>query len=327
MRQQTRKRADPKFSANEVAEFEYCPLVWWYERFEPVMEQDNEALFAEMVAIEDEYGSEAPNLPDYQFLERLLVQRGATFDNNQEATYHNEEDDDSGEGDEPAMATRPSNPLLRWGTKAVALLVGALLLITLAFALHIQPPILRNGMLAVGLLLALIAFALLLLISNERRSQQQRLTQEHHQELGLPPGKLVYENVDKKGVEISSDQCPLTGKPDYIVTLEDGRMVPLAQNKSVRDATKPYNNHEVLIAAYCLILEDYAEVAPTHGIMRYADREFVVDYTPTLRKRVLRRIKEMQECSTTQAPPIARQKVTKCRSCVFQPICDIGRDK
>ncbi|HEX4208260.1 MAG TPA: Dna2/Cas4 domain-containing protein [Ktedonobacteraceae bacterium] len=327
MQQRTHKRKNPAFSANEVAEFEYCPLVWWYEQFDPLMEQDNEALFAEMVAIEDEYGSEAPNLPDYQFIERLLVQRGATFDQNQETTYHDEEDADTEESDEPAAATRELSPLLRWGTKAVALLIVALLLITLAFALHIQPAILRNGMLAVGLLLALIAFALLLLIINEQRSQRQRQIKAYHQELGLPPGKLVYENVNKKGEAISSDQCPLTGKPDYIVTLDDGRMVPLVQNRSVHDAIKPYNNHEVLIAAYCLILEDYAQVAPTHGIMRYADREFIVDYTPTLRKRVLRRIKEMQQCSATQAPPLARQKITKCRSCTFQPICDIGRDK
>lgn len=329
MQGQTHQQTQFLFNASEVAEFEYCPLVWWYEQFDPIMEVDNEALFAAMVDIENEYGEEAPSLPDYQVIERLLVHRGATLTVQPRATGDewNDYNAQTLKQEEIAEENTPRTPLLRWGVISGLLLIVALSLIATALFLHIQPVLLSNIALVVGLGLALFALAMLLLIINERHSQRQRFIEERHQDLGLPPGKLVYENVDDTGEAIISDQSPLAGKPDYIVELADGRMVPVEQNLTVHDETKVYPNHEVLVAAYCLILEDYSQAEPTHGIMRYADREFIVEYTPTLRKRVLRRLKEMQQCDETQAPQIKTQKAAKCRACVFQPVCEIGRDK
>ena len=114
--------------------------------------------------------------------------------------------------------------------------------------------------------------------------------------------------------------CPL-------VQLPDGRPVPIELKLNVQDASAPYSNHEVQVAAYCLILEDYFEQAPTHGILRYADREFTVEYTPALRKKVIRLLAEMARCSEKEPPPLTKQRATKCRSCVFQPMCPVGRDK
>jgi CRISPR-associated exonuclease Cas4 len=76
-----------------------------------------------------------------------------------------------------------------------------------------------------------------------------------------------------------------------------------------------------------LILEDYSEVPPTHGILRYANRDFTIDYTPTLRKKVLRLISEMGGYDEQRRPQLARQKVTKCKACTFQPICPVGQGK
>jgi CRISPR-associated exonuclease Cas4 len=76
-----------------------------------------------------------------------------------------------------------------------------------------------------------------------------------------------------------------------------------------------------------LILEDYSEAPPTHGILRYADRDFTIEYTATLRKKVIRLLSEMESCNEQQRPQLARQKVTKCRACTFQPICPVGQGK
>src|SRR6266699_2630693 len=40
------------FSASEVAEFEYCSLKWWHDRFEPAAQTDTEELFARLVELE-----------------------------------------------------------------------------------------------------------------------------------------------------------------------------------------------------------------------------------------------------------------------------------
>ena len=182
-------------------------------------------------------------------------------------------------------------------------------------------------LLPIGLGLLLVALALIILLLNERRYQQQRLISERHRALGLPEGKLVYEDADGQGEPLSSSAYPLAGKPDYIVQLPDGRPVPVELKLNVQNATMPYSNHAVQLGAYCLILEDYFEQPPTHGILRYADREFTIEYTPSLRKKVIKLLTEMERCSQQQPPPLTKQRAAKCRACTFRPICPVGRNK
>jgi CRISPR-associated exonuclease Cas4 len=182
-------------------------------------------------------------------------------------------------------------------------------------------------LLPIGLGLLFIALALLLLLLNERRYQRRRLMTERQRALGLPEGELVYEDADGQGETLSSSAYPLIGKPDYVVKLPDGRPVPVELKLNVHNATVPYSNHMIQVGAYCLILEDYFEQPPTHGILRYADCEFTVEYTPALRKKVIKLLTEMERCSEQQPPPLAKQRAAKCRACTFQPICSVGRNK
>ncbi|HLJ32733.1 MAG TPA: hypothetical protein VKU38_03735, partial [Ktedonobacteraceae bacterium] len=145
-----------------------------------------------------------------------------------------------------------------------------------------------NILLSIGLALLFIALALVILLLNERRYQRERLIMERHRALGLPKGELVYEDADGAGETLSSTAYPLVGKPDYVVQTPDGRPIPVELKLNVHDASMPYENHKVQVAAYCLILEDYFEQPPTHGILRYADNEFTIEYTPALRKKVIR---------------------------------------
>lgn len=182
-------------------------------------------------------------------------------------------------------------------------------------------------LLSLGLILFILAAVPGVLLWNERHIQRTRLLIEHKRVLGLPDGKLVYEDADGLGEPLSSSEYPLVGKPDYVVQLADGRPVPIELKLNVHDATAPYHNHQVQIAAYCLILEDYFTQPPTHGILRYADREFTIEYTPAMRKKVIRLLTQMALCSTQEPPPLARQRVAKCHVCAFQPVCPVGREK
>ena len=79
------------FTASEVAQFEYCPLVWWHEQFEPLAQADNEELFARMVELEYEHGVQATTLPEYQMIEQLLLRRGAFEEGRQQHLDHADE--------------------------------------------------------------------------------------------------------------------------------------------------------------------------------------------------------------------------------------------
>src|SRR5438445_13821222 len=112
------------FRASEVAEFEYCPLVWWYERFEPLAQADTEELFARLVELEHEHGAQAPNLPEYQVVEQLLLRQGA-FDEGQR--QHREHAEAVEEAEEAVRGSTPATGR----TRLLALVAVALLLLAL----------------------------------------------------------------------------------------------------------------------------------------------------------------------------------------------------
>lgn len=124
------------FTASEVAEFEYCPLAWWHEQFEPWAHAEDEELFARLVELEDEHGAQAPGLPEYRLIEGLLLRRGAFDQGQRQHQEHAEAVEDIEE--EIALEIRPGaqgrgRVLL---IAAVALGALALLLLVLALLLH-----------------------------------------------------------------------------------------------------------------------------------------------------------------------------------------------
>ncbi len=122
------------FTASEVAEFEYCPLVWWHEQYEPWAQADSEELFARMVELEHENGAQAPALPEYQMIEQLLVRQGAFDEGKQQHLDHAEEVEEVQEERiaVPAASIYRSKLIL-----LVLVLVGiAVLLIIAAIFLH-----------------------------------------------------------------------------------------------------------------------------------------------------------------------------------------------
>lgn len=128
---QTKQRL---FTASEVAEFEYCPLVWWHEQFEPLAQMDSEELFAHLVELEHEHGQQAVALPEYQVVEQLLLRQGAFEEGRQQHDEHAEEVDKiEEEARTTARAGRGGRVL---AVLAVVLLVLALLLIAAAVLLR-----------------------------------------------------------------------------------------------------------------------------------------------------------------------------------------------
>ena len=132
--QQTpREPAQRMFTASEVAEFEYCPLVWWHEQFEPASHADTEELFARLVELEHDNDTQAPALPEYQMIEQLLVKRGAFEVGRQQHAEHAEEVAEiEEERVSVPMVSTLTRPLLLAASIIIAVAV-VLILIGLAF--------------------------------------------------------------------------------------------------------------------------------------------------------------------------------------------------
>lgn len=66
------------FSASDLAQFEYCPLAWWYEEVSELAQADQDELAERLEALEAERASSATALLEYQVVERLL-ERASRF--------------------------------------------------------------------------------------------------------------------------------------------------------------------------------------------------------------------------------------------------------
>src|SRR6266566_560058 len=128
--QQSHDKRQRLFTASEVAEFEYCPLVWWHQQYEPLAEANTEELFARLVELEHENGTQAPGLPEYQMVEQLLVRKGAFDEGRQQHQEHAEEVEEI-EEERIVAVGRPGN--MRFlGLIAAVIFVLAVLLIVAA---------------------------------------------------------------------------------------------------------------------------------------------------------------------------------------------------
>ncbi|HYK86840.1 MAG TPA: hypothetical protein VEV19_15830 [Ktedonobacteraceae bacterium] len=114
------------FTASEVAEFEYCPLAWWYQQYEPMAQADTEELFARLVELEHENDSEAPTLPEYQMIEQLLVRKGA-FDEGREQHFEHAQDVEEVEEERITTGRTAGN------TRLVAIVALVILIVAVVF--------------------------------------------------------------------------------------------------------------------------------------------------------------------------------------------------
>jgi len=140
---------------------------------------------------------------------------------------------------------------------------------------------------------------------------------------GLPQGRVIYTDTGGWGRlerPLFSRQFLLTGKPDYLVA--DGADVIPVEIKSRRAPTQPYPSHILQLAAYCLLVEECYGRRPAYGIVKYADRAFEVDYTPTLEEELLATLEDMRTDLAAGDAPRSHDEPRRCRACGYRQRCD-----
>ena len=145
------------------------------------------------------------------------------------------------------------------------------------------------------------------------------------QESGLPTGRLVY--ADSAGVDWRPTPKPfysatyqLTGKPDYLVETDEG-IIPV-EIKSTHAPTIPYLGHLLQLAAYCLLVEEATGRTPPHGLLKYADALYEVDFTQELRHELLATMAQMRQARLAKTVHRSHQQPGKCSACGFAYQCD-----
>lgn len=141
---------------------------------------------------------------------------------------------------------------------------------------------------------------------------------------GLPPGRIVYDDSGLMGHELErplfDGLLGLTGKPDYLVE-QKGQQIPV-EVKSFDAPAQPYESHIFQLAAYCHLVEHTTGKRPSHGILRYRNRTFAVDYTAELESNLLDTLAEMRRCERNGEADRSHEEPGRCARCGYRSKCD-----
>ena len=173
-----------------------------------------------------------------------------------------------------------------------------------------------NGLCPADVLLAILA-----LVAMVGGWLALRQATRARQAAGLPAGRLVYADTGdwrSPSEPFFSKRYGLTGKPDYIVDTRAG-IIPI-EVKSRTAPSQPFPSHVLQLAAYCLLLEDTEGHAPPHGLIKYADAVFAVNYTPALRRELLALLDGMRSSHRGEAQRSHNQP-QRCAGCGYRPMC------
>lgn len=163
-----------------------------------------------------------------------------------------------------------------------------------------------------ALLLVVIALLLWFLATRAQRAT------------GLPTGRVIYTDAGGWGrleKPLFSRELQLTGKPDYLVN-ERGRYIPVEVKSGRAPGGGPYPAHIYQLAAYCALVAEAYHQRPTHGLIKYADKTFSVDYTPALESELLELLDSIR--ADAEAEDVARSHTlsARCSACGFREVCD-----
>lgn len=181
------------------------------------------------------------------------------------------------------------------------------------------------------LLLALIVLIMIALASFVAARRASRLS-------GLPKGEILYSDTghavgrlgpternregDLQEKPLISKRFGLIGRPDYLVETDEG-IVPIEVKSTKCPAGgRAYDSHIMQLAAYCLLVEETTGADVPFGIIRYADCEVSLDYTPELRDELLDLLEEIREARRADDVHRSHNDERRCKGCSMRASCD-----
>lgn len=111
----------------------------------------------------------------------------------------------------------------------------------------------------------------------------------------------------------------LTGKPDYVV-VEDGETVPV-EVKPNRVAREPYLSDTLQLMAYGQLVGEAYGAMPSHGLLKYRDELYRIEFTDELQSQFLDALDEMRASLDAENVDRNHEEPGRCSVCGFRGQC------
>ncbi len=162
----------------------------------------------------------------------------------------------------------------------------------------------------------LLLCGVILVAQSRRRYKRAQMTRRQY---GIPEGLIIYTDLNKPAEPLFSEKLRLTGKPDYVVNVK-GQYIPVEVKTSVTD--KPYRNHVMQLATYCLLLEEKYNQAVPFGVLVYGNgRQFKIPFEAYLKGQVTTTLEEMRTRLATGSIERNHNVIAKCQYCSLRIHC------
>ena len=160
----------------------------------------------------------------------------------------------------------------------------------------------------------ILLFCALLLIWLGRRIRQQA---------GLPDGRVVYADTfgwNRVRRPLFSVRLCLSGKPDYLVR-KGHCHVPVEVKSGALPPGGSYRSHQLQLAAYCALVEEHFGARPTHGLIKYDDGVYTVEYSQELEQVLIDTLGCMRADLVALEVARSHRAVGRCRGCGYRADC------
>lgn len=135
-------------------------------------------------------------------------------------------------------------------------------------------------------------------------------------------GELAYSDTAAEDARVLiSERYGLKGKPDALVRIPSGEIVPVERKKS-RAPRRPYEGDLVQAAAYCVLVEENYGQSPPFMRIQYADACSDEPYTAEWKQAVLRTCEQVRQARWRGMANRSHSMPGKCRACGQRPNCD-----
>lgn len=140
---------------------------------------------------------------------------------------------------------------------------------------------------------------------------------------GLPDGRVVYADTagwDRVQRPLFSERLRLSGKPDYLVR-KGHCYVPVEVKSGAMPPGGAYRSHQLQLTAYCLLAEEHFGARPTHGLIKYDDGVYSMDYSPELEHALIDTLSCMRADVDVAEVQRSHRAVGRCRGCGLHTDC------
>jgi CRISPR-associated exonuclease Cas4 len=149
------------------------------------------------------------------------------------------------------------------------------------------------------------------------------LSRRERARTGLPyNARVVYSDTgawEKVEKPLYSKQYALAGKPDYLVE-QNGVIIPV-EVKPSRVSPQPRESDVMQLAAYALLVEETRGTRVPHGLLKYRDQVFQIEFTRELRERLIALMDEMRVNAAAVDVSRHHAEPRRCVACGYRAEC------